>query len=129
MALFSVELAHGLCNRVHGSGLDCDPEITESRRNVVVRWAFHMMDDNGFYRGWWRFTVFVPKNNPFGFRVVGRRGNARIEAACGMKEHLEETLYMGMEEELFAARLYAPANDAYFAYSKRLRKEAAHGGD
>jgi hypothetical protein len=87
---FNMEMAHKLCDDVHGSGLDTEPRIAQSDRNITIRWDFHLMDDYGFYCGYWRFIVWIPKADPLGFRITGRRGNPRGRAAYGLKDYLEE---------------------------------------
>jgi hypothetical protein len=96
--LFTVEQAQELCDSVHGSGLDSDPRITDLGRNVRVCWEYHLMNDDGFYCGWWHFTMVIPKANPLGFRLVGHRGNPRGAPADGIREYLDEMFHMALEK-------------------------------
>jgi hypothetical protein len=58
------------------------------------------MDDQGFYCGYWRFALTIPKSDPMEFRLTGRRGNPRGAAAFRMKEYLEERFADAVAETL-----------------------------
>jgi hypothetical protein len=98
-----MEMAHKLCHNIHGSGLDGEPYIRQSRRNVVIYWDFHMMDNQGFYCGYWKFTVWIPKDNPISFRFTGTRGNSRCITALGLQDYLECIFAEAVRETLGTA--------------------------
>jgi hypothetical protein len=97
--VFTEAMAHELCQDVHGSGLDGEPFIRESRKNVVIHWSYHMMDDGGYYCGYWRFVVWIPKAHPQEFRLTGRRGNPKCASAYGLKDYLEDVFVEAIRVE------------------------------
>jgi len=93
---FNKKMAAALCGRVRGGGLEGNPAIESGKSVVAIHWDYHLMDS----RGYWRFTVSVPKADPLGFRLRGRRDNTRCMAAYGAKDYLEDAFALAMEELL-----------------------------
>jgi hypothetical protein len=89
---FNYDLAEKLCKKAHGSGLDTEPCILDAyaMRYVQITWEFHLMDELGFYDGYWRFVLKIPRDNPMEFTLNGRSGNPRSRSARGIKEYLED---------------------------------------
>jgi hypothetical protein len=87
---FDYELAEKLCDKAHGCGLDTKPTIKNMSdgRRIQITWEFHLMDAQGFYCGYWRFIVKIPRDNPMEFTLNGRAGNPQVESAYGIKEYL-----------------------------------------
>jgi hypothetical protein len=87
---FNCALAKKLCDKAHGSGLGTEPVISDMSdgRRIQIAWEFHLMDSQGFYAGYWRFTVKIPRDNPMEFTLNGRAGNPQGEYASGIKEYL-----------------------------------------
>jgi hypothetical protein len=99
---FNYALAAKLCEKARGSGLDTEPAIldTYAMRYVQIAWEFHLMNDNGFYDGYWRFTLKIPRDNPMEFRLNGRVRNPRTKSAYGIKEYLGDMFAELMPEIL-----------------------------
>jgi hypothetical protein len=93
---FNRSLAERLCDKAHGSGLDAEPSFNETRRSVRIAWAFHLMDDQGYYDGWWRFVVRIPVADPLTFTIAGRAGNPRRASAYNIRSDLSDRLYDAM---------------------------------
>jgi hypothetical protein len=85
---FNYALAEKLCDKASGAGLDTAPRITESSQRIQVVWEYHLMDDNGFYDGYWGFRLTIPGDDPMSFRITGRAGNHERKSAYGIKEDL-----------------------------------------
>jgi hypothetical protein len=114
--LFNMTMARELCDSAHGSGLDTTPYITQSKSNVLIDWDFHMMDNQGYYCGYWRFVVWIPKANPLKFRLTGRKGNTRSAAAYDLKYHLEERIGDAMDGVLDRAGVVAEFVNGAWSY-------------
>ena len=54
-----------LLTNIHGSGIDCDYTITESKQYVKLSNCYHVMDENGFYDGYFDFTVWIKKGKVY----------------------------------------------------------------
>ena len=59
----SKKLALMLVSSIHGSGIDRDYSITESRRNIIVSNEVHCMDEFGGYDGYLPFKVLIDKKS------------------------------------------------------------------
>lgn len=110
-------MARDLCAAVHGSGLNSNPDIAQSSRQVVICWDYHLMGEQGYYCGYWRFTVWIPKADPLGFRLTGRRGNPRSAAAYGLKDYLEEQFDQAMRGVLGSVGIAAELGGGKWRYS------------
>jgi len=97
---FNEDMAVALCESVHGSGLDTDPTIVLSRRFITIHWDFHLMNDTGYYVGYWRFKVVIPRVEPEDFKLYGKRGNPRGQEAAGIKDYLSDVFYYAITELL-----------------------------
>jgi hypothetical protein len=115
--VFNMAMARSLCAAAHGSGLDTEPSIGQSRRNTVIKWAFHMMGEHGFYRGYWRFLVRTLKADPLEFRLTGMRGNTRAAVAYGLKDYLEERFANALGMALGNAAITAELREGKWSYS------------
>lgn len=47
----------------HGSGIDCDWETAESRKNYIFTNFWHFMNENGYYDGYIKITVRIAKKD------------------------------------------------------------------
>lgn len=54
----------------HGSGIDGTWYIEEKGRYFHASCSYHMMDDAGYYVGWYDFYVKVPKDQPQKFNIT-----------------------------------------------------------
>jgi hypothetical protein len=87
---FNYSLAEKLCDKASGSGLDTKPKILYAlgSKYVLISWEFHLMNQHGYYDGYWAFTLKIPEANPMNFVIRGKRGNPRKESAYGIKDYL-----------------------------------------
>jgi hypothetical protein len=87
---FNYELAKKLCGWVHGPRLDTIPviDVIADGRKIQITWEYHLMDEHGYYCGYWRFIVKIPVDNPMGFTLNGRAGNPRRSYTEDTKEYL-----------------------------------------
>jgi hypothetical protein len=85
---FNSYLAEKLCDRASGSGLDTKPHYAISSKSVIVLWDYHLLNQHGYYDGYWAFTLKIPKASPMDFVIRGKRGNPRKESAYGVKDYL-----------------------------------------
>lgn len=99
---FNYELAEKLCDKVSGSGLGTRPRIlgTFGLKYVQIQWEFHLMDQDGYYDGYWGFTSKIPRDDPLEFTITGRRGNPRRGSALDVKDYLYDIFAAGIEETL-----------------------------
>jgi hypothetical protein len=58
------------------------------------------MDDRGFYDGYWRFVLKIPRADPMEFWLNGRAGNPNRKSAYGIKEYLGDMFADVMPEIL-----------------------------
>jgi hypothetical protein len=114
--VFNMAMARVLCDAVRGSGLDSEPWIAQSKRGIVIGWDFHLMDDQGYYRGYWRFIVRIPKTDPLEFHLTGRRGNTRSALAYDLKGYLEERFADAITSVLGSAAVVAELCDGKWRY-------------
>jgi hypothetical protein len=98
---FNYTLAKKLCDWVYGSGLDTEPAIENmpDGRRIKIAWEYHLMNDQGYYCGYWRFILKIPIDNPMGFTLNGRAGNPQGKSACGIKEFLGD-IFAGIMPEI-----------------------------
>ncbi len=50
--------------RLHGSGIDADWRIEETKSSIRAYNSYHAMDEMGYYDRWIDFTVIFPKGEP-----------------------------------------------------------------
>lgn len=50
-----------LAYNIHGSGIDCNYELSQNNSSVILCNSYHCMDDNGFYDGYLDFIVRINK--------------------------------------------------------------------
>jgi len=75
----------------HGSGIDNGNSIDfdkSSSDRIVINSSFHCMDENGFYCGWYDFSVTVKPSLQFRFdmKIQGRN-------SCLDRNNLKEYIY------------------------------------
>ena len=59
----SKKLALMLVSSIHGSGIDYNYNISESRRNIIISNDVHCMDENGYYDANLPFQVLIDKKS------------------------------------------------------------------
>ena len=87
-------------NNLDGSGFCCESEIVETKRFYRVQFSYHVMDENGYYRGYAYFTVAWEKSNKWkalGFKVSfnGRNGQ-HLNRKFYLRDFIEESFVYAM---------------------------------
>lgn len=73
----------------HGSGIDCDWHISESKRNIIMSNSIHCMDDNGYYEGFMDFSILINKKDVNDIKVKFNTNSFyRRKYADGWREYL-----------------------------------------
>jgi hypothetical protein len=75
-----------------GSGFDSPWDFKDMGSCVRARTEWHLMDENGFYCGYYPFKVILPKDDPGNFRMYGEGRARRYLERYGVWEYIEETL-------------------------------------
>ena len=75
-----------------GSGFDSKWDITDKGRYVKCFSEWHLMNEDGYYIGYYGFTVIIPKKNPIDFRLYGWKDNKRIFIRYGIWDYLKECI-------------------------------------
>jgi len=57
------------CDNLHGSGIDYDWSIEETKTEILCYNSYHAMDEYGYYDRIIGFAVHFPKNNLYDCRV------------------------------------------------------------
>lgn len=54
-----------------GSGIDCGTKIYRdySLRDIILKFSYHAMDENGFYDGWYDYTLTLSPDFVWGFQM------------------------------------------------------------
>lgn len=75
----------------HGSGIDGEWYLEETKDKIYACNSFHVMDDYGYYVTWVDFCVVFPKKNPKNFKVK-IKNNYYYARKYGLKEYLEDLI-------------------------------------
>jgi hypothetical protein len=70
-------LIRALGDAIHGSGVDYDWSAAESKDNIRMYNAFHLMDEYGGYYATSGFVITIPKKNPREFKFNYRDDQSR----------------------------------------------------
>lgn len=84
-----------------GSGIDNGHTIDydeSSSEKIVINSAYHLMDENGYYRRWIKYRVIITASLQFGFSVAVRGAFSRHKNGNNVLEYLED-LYANCFEE------------------------------
>lgn len=90
-----------LVDSIHGSGLDCDATITDHKEKFKIAWAYHVMNDTGYYVGWVEFVVWVPKTNPADFRLAFRHYSQYKAKRYQLRDYLEDTFAEAIQQAFY----------------------------
>ena len=99
----------------YGSGVDSGVtlDLNASSADRLVFWSsFHMMNDNGFYMGWWDFKVIVTPSMVLDFeiRVTSKQKDKRL-----LRPYITE---------LFSDSLSQVVTDGFYERVHKEMKEA-----
>lgn len=91
-----------IANSFHGSGIDCDWELTENKTSYVLCNSYHCMNDNGYYDGYLDFVVIMNKKTAeYTIRFVQPPQHTYRKYGQLLKEYLYDTFsYMTYKEML-----------------------------
>jgi hypothetical protein len=85
-------LADYLIDSVHGSGIDRDWKLSQSKNYLNLHNSFHCMDEQGFYCGWQDFTVKLPLNGLVNDFKLIFNGTQYLGIKHGLKEYLYDII-------------------------------------
>lgn len=91
-------IAKAIKEQCDGGGFDEAWSFEDKGGYVKAQSWWHLMDDVGNYRGYYPFTVIIPKKRPADFRLYGKGGSRRV---------LEEGLVWGCIEEMLCFAISA----------------------
>lgn len=86
----------------HGSGFDNGTKIEKvTDQKITLKSAYHLMDDNGFYREWIDFIIIVrPGFDTISVEAVGQFSRLQKKSyGYGIKDYIEEEFYNCLTEE------------------------------
>ena len=78
----------------HGSGIDCKWEIEENSKSFLAKNSYHLMDENGFYCGYIDFSLRIPKDNPYDFKLMfhtNSTGRRKVRDNM-LRQYLDDTI-------------------------------------
>lgn len=84
-------------NNAHGSGIDWSWRASETKSNIRLNNAFHLMDDSGYYYAVAEFVVVISKKNPREFTINYTTPQSRY---YGEKHYLKDLLYQTFDYAL-----------------------------
>jgi hypothetical protein len=82
----------------HGSGFDDTWDCTDKGTYIKACTSWHLMNDMGYYLGYYCFTVIIPKKHPGEYRIYGKSHSKRILDRYGVWEYIDETIYHALED-------------------------------
>jgi hypothetical protein len=91
-------ITFALADELDGGGFDCSWHFADKGNYVRARTKWHLLDSNGYYRGYYGFTVILPKKNPAAFRLYGKGHAKRTLERYGAREYIEEAVYYALEK-------------------------------
>jgi len=84
----------------HGSGINGDWYIEETRRSFRCYNGYHCMDENGMYDGWADFVLIVPKSSPIEFKLQFRgRRSQYLARKYMLRDYLEDEFHYFLVRE------------------------------
>lgn len=84
------------CEIVHGSGINFDWEVEVTRRSVILKNAYHAMDENGHYDRIVPFTIVFSKQSVKNYKIRFR-ANRRYAIREGILDYLDCLVYDAIE--------------------------------
>jgi len=106
----------------HGSGIDLEWLIEETRRSFRCYNGFHCMDEHGFYEGWADFVLIVPKSDPLDFKLqfCGRRSQYLAKKHM-LRDYLEDEFLFALGAEFPRTVADIPKNFTLVYNSQDIR--------
>jgi hypothetical protein len=83
----------------HGSGINGDWIISETKDRFIATNFYDTMNENGFYDVAVDFQLTIPKKNPMDFRLkfIGSRAQYYVKKYM-LRDYLEETFANAIED-------------------------------
>lgn len=95
------QLVEKFADELHGSGVDADWHITETKQSFRASNSFHLMDEYGGYIAWVDFTVIFPKNKDMEDFKLQFAGDMNYYVQRYMlRDYLEDTIYYTIERAM-----------------------------
>ena len=95
----TMEKVENFTEKLHGSGIDYNWHIDETKSAIKATNAYHSMNDVGMYDAIINFTVSFPRNEPMGnFKLTFRSGSHRQAEKHMLREYLDDTIASVLDE-------------------------------
>jgi hypothetical protein len=91
-------IAQALADYCCGGGFDGKWLFKDQGSYVLAVADWRLMDQDGFYVGYYGFKVVIPKKEPAEFRLYGMHHNKRVLERYGVWEYLDQVIYGALTE-------------------------------
>lgn len=91
-------IASALADHCSGGGFDCAWYFKDQGCYVKAYTEWHLLDNRGYYLGYYGFTVIIPKKSIGNFRWYGVGNSKRILQRYGVDDYIEQEIYAAFEE-------------------------------
>lgn len=82
----------------HGSGINSDWHLTETKDKIYAFNSYDTMDEHGFYGPSVNFTVAMPKRNLKDLRLSFGKGSHYWVQKYALRDYLEDQISFSLEE-------------------------------
>ena len=86
------EFVEKFIDDLHGSGIDADWNIQETKNSFRALNSYHAMDENGFYVGWQDFVVIFLKNKDVDQFKLQFQGDRYLAQKFMLRDYLDDTI-------------------------------------
>lgn len=84
----------------HGSGFDCKYEFWDNPKYVKAVSYYHVMDANGYYDGYVKFSIIIPKGNSENFKLhFHGKKSQYLNKKYFLRDYMEETILFSLKQE------------------------------
>lgn len=95
----TMEKVEKFTKKLHGSGIDYDWHIDETKSAIKATNAYHTIDESGLYDPIVDFTITFPKNEPMdNFKLTFGSGSQHQAKKYMLRDYLEDTIGSVLDE-------------------------------
>jgi hypothetical protein len=91
-------IARAVAGHCSGGGFDCAWSFFDKGRYVKAQTDWHLLGNEGYYLGYYGFTVIIPKNKPLCFKLYGLGHNKRILERHDVLSYIDDSLFWALKE-------------------------------
>ncbi len=84
---------------LHGSGIDYQWSARETKIKIILKNAFHCMDDSGYYCAVVDFTINIPKDDILNFKI-SCSSNRYWYTRNALDQYLPDVVYNTLDESI-----------------------------